>query len=184
MIKFSAGVITTLLIIAVVASGMFGVTNTSPSNELQTPLPSQPVARESTATASADSFEKPQTGFANQDATLQAITTSLQSKNYIGLAPFMTDAVSVTLAASECCGKLSKDQTIAQLSYLNEGTPPWNTSAANPIAKQLITTDPTHFKDAIIAISQNRYVASFQLNDNYIIESIFISADYQLQLGQ
>jgi hypothetical protein len=190
MLKFAAGVIVTLLVVAVVGTGLFfgigkpaNVTSPIPVTAKPTINPTAFVVEDKTATASSDSFEKPGTGFVNPSATIDAIETSLKNKVYTNLSPYMTGQVIVTLAASECCGSLTKEKTIQQLTYLNEATQPWDFSATNQVAKQLVTADPKNFKDAVIGTTSNRYTAAFLLNEEYLIEKIYISPDYNLTLG-
>ena len=118
--------------------------------------------------------------FVNPSATIFAAEESVKAKDYTGLDTYMTDKVSVILAASECCGTLSKGKTLDQIKYLNQGTAPWDFSDANPIAKKLESADPSNFKGRIIGTAANGFTVSFNLNDKFLIDKIFMVSNYKL----
>lgn len=187
MLKFAAGVLFTLL--AIVIGYFFFLrkdeTITLPVPESKVTItPAVFIPDDKTATASSDSVDPSGEGFVNPSATIDAIETSLETKVYTNLEPYLLNTVIVTLGATECCGSMTKEKTIQQLSYLNEATLPWDLTATNPIAKQLTEKDPLNFKDTVTGTSANRFAVAFKLNNEYLIEKIFIIADYKLILGE
>ncbi|GEM_PF-1392943 len=121
-----------------------------------------------------------QADFVNPSATIYSAEESVKAKDYSGLDQYMTDQVSVILAASECCGLLSKQKTLEQLKYLNQAVVPWDFSDTNPIAKKLVTADPANFKNRIIGTASNGFTVSFNLNNKFLIDKIFMASDYRL----
>lgn len=177
MDKFLSGVFVTLIIIVVATSAYFwGAKQTSGPVSKSEPSPTI----ERTVTVQTPTPTGSQAEFVNPSATIESIRASVESKNYAALEGYMAPSVSVTLYANECCGSLSKTKAVQQLSYLTGGTSPWEFPLTGPLINQLEVAAPTNFKDAVIAIASNRYTAAFRLNNKFLIENIFMVADYKL----
>ena len=142
-----------------------------------------PVA--TTVTSTLGTSPSPQTttqstaDFVNPSATIAAINESIPAKKYGDLSAYMTGQVNLVMEATECCGDVPKADAIKQMSYLNGGTGPWNFADDNPIAAQIVKAVP-QFKDYIIGTSANRYAVAFHLNDNYLIDKVYMVVDYKL----
>lgn len=117
---------------------------------------------------------------ANKNAVTGNIEASVKSKNYAALEGYMANEVLVILYATECCGILSPQKATEQMTYLNNGTPPWDFSPSNPIAQKLINADPSNFTGRLIGTASNGMAVAFNLNAQNKIDKIFISADYKL----
>lgn len=185
MNKFLLGIVSTIVVVGIVGTAYYWGTqqktlsiqspSVTPQPQVQTTITVQPT--------NAPTVTNPPQGtsdFVNPSATIANIEASVKSKNYAALEGYMAPSVSVTLAASECCGTLSPAKATAQLSYLNNGIEPWDFTDTNPIATKLRTADPTNFKDAIIGTASNKFAVGFTLNNKYLINKIFMVIDYKL----
>lgn len=185
MNKFLLGIISTIAVVGIVGVAFYwGTIQKIPDVQapgitpaLQTQNPTT-VQKADTPTAAVSPQNK--TEFVNPSATIASIEDSVKSKNYAALEGYMAENVSVTLASSECCGTLSQSKAISQLSYLDNGTPPWDFTYPNPIETKLRNADPANFKDAVIGIASNRFAVGFTLNNKYLIDKIFMVIDYKL----
>lgn len=182
MMKFTAGVIVTLLLVAIIGGGYVALNSKPkfakpvPQSTVQSPSPTAFVPSDKTATASSMSFEQAPVGFVNPSATIDAITTALTNKLYGNLGSYMTATVLVNIAGSS--GIVTKTQATQRLTILNQARQPWDLSSTNPIAAELIAADPIHFKNAFIGTTNNYYAAAFTLNETYLINKIFITKNY------
>jgi hypothetical protein len=118
--------------------------------------------------------------YANPSVTIDAIETAVPSKKWTDLLPFMTTNVTLIKYGTSCCGTVSKNQAISELSYLNDATSPWNFSETNPIALSLESKDPEHFKETWIGTSKDYYAVGFKWNDDFLIEKVSMVNDYRL----
>lgn len=178
---FILGIVTTLIVLGV-AGGAYYYSNSQTSQVLPTPTiaPSTITnAPQETLEPTAEPTDKPQKS-ANKSAVIENIQAAVESKNYAALESYMTGSVSVILYATECCGVLSKQKATEQMSYLNQGTPPWDFSGTSSIAQKLIDADPANFSGRMIGIASNGLAVSFNLNNANKIDKIFISANYKL----
>jgi hypothetical protein len=121
--------------------------------------------------------------YVNPSVVIDAIETAVPEKKWSDLSAFMTPNVTLIKYASSCCGVITKSQAIAELSYLNSATAPWNFKETNPIAKKLEANDPEHFKEMWIGTSKDYYAVGFKWNDNFLIEKISIVNDYRTITG-
>lgn len=181
MLKFLLGIFVGLIAIGSIGGAYFlGLKQTGKVSVSVLPTPSTTqatVSAEPTTTAVSPT-QKPE--YVNPSATIANIQDAVKSKNYAALEGFMAQKVSVSIAASECCGLLSGAKATEQMSYSTKGTEPWDFSDANPIAAKLRTADPNNFKDTLIGTAANRFTISFHLNDKYLIDKIFMVIDYKL----
>ncbi len=181
MIKFTAGVIVTLLLIALIGGGYFWINKPAITKPIpvvsQAPSPTIVMAEDKTASASSDSYEKPVIGFVNPGSTMEAIQTALRNKLYGNLASYMAASISVTM--NGITKTVDKTTATQQLTMLDAAQQPWDFSSTNPVATQLITTDPQRFKDTYIGTAKNYYAAAFAFNDVYLIKRIYVTKNYR-----
>lgn len=180
MLKFLLGILVALAAIGVIGGAYFlGLKQTGKVSV--SVLPS-PTTAQATITAPATVAVSPtqKAEFVNPSVTIANIQDSIKSKNYAALEGYMASKVSVSIAASECCGSLSAAKATEQMSYATKGTDPWDFSDTNPIAAKLRTADPANFKDAFIGTAANRFAVAFHLNNVYLIDKIFMVIDYKL----
>lgn len=126
---------------------------------------------------------KPTIEYANPSVVIDAIETAVPAKKWSDLSPFMIPNVTLIKYATSCCGVITKNQALSELSYLNIATGPWNFSETNPIAKKLEANDPEHFNEMWIGTSKDYYAVGFKWNDSFLIEKISIVNDYRMITG-
>ena len=181
MLKFLLGILVALIAIGTIGGAYFlGLKQTGKVSVSTVPSPTTAQAAVSAAPTTATVSPTEKAGYVNPSVTLENSKAAVESGNYAALEGYMAPSVSVGIAASECCGVLTPSKAMGQLSYLTKGTPPWYFSDANPIAAKLRTADPANFKDAYIGTAANRFAVAFHLNDNYLIDRIFMAIDYKL----
>ncbi len=180
--KFLAGVAAALITIGIVGGAYYyGLTKSKTplpavQNQVTMPITTQVPTRSSPIPTEAQGTSD----FVNPSATIENIKAAVESRNYAALEGYMAPSVSVVISASECCGVLSPARATEQLSYLNNGTAPWDFTYPNPIETKLRTADPANFKDAVIGTASNRFAVGFTLNNKYLIDKIFMVIDYKL----
>lgn len=157
-------------------------TKTSPTPlPVATPAP-QPIIEDIPITPK----ERPTAGFVNPSGTIAAIEEAFgkPQKDLSGdLGAWMTDKVSVTVEASECCGLIERKEASKQVDYLKTGKNPWDCKDSNPVAAKLRTKNPAVFKDAVICTSSDGFLGAFTLDDQFLITKIYMAASYKLILG-
>jgi hypothetical protein len=126
---------------------------------------------------------EPTIEYANPSVVIDAIETAVPDKNWPDLLPFMMPNVTLIKYATSCCGVITKNQAISELTYLNDATKPWNFSDKNPIALKLESDDPEHFKEMWIGTSADYHAVGFKWNDKFYIEKISIVGDYRTIIG-
>ena len=174
MLKFASGLAAGITLFAVIVAAYF-------LGKGQLPKTSSPTPTTVVNTLVASPSALPVTSdFVNPGVTISVIGEAIPAKNYSDLASYMTDQVNVILYASECCGQITKSGAITQLEYLKSAISPWDFSDNNPTAAKLAKADPTNFKDHVVGTSSNRYAVSFHLNDQYLIDKIFLVGDWKL----
>lgn len=109
-----------------------------------------------------------------------AVANAVISQDFLGLKNLMTEPVGFILYATECCGSLTRDEAVGQLSYLNGANSAWNFDESNPVATQLQAADPANFGDSVVGTTSDHYVVAFHVNAAGKIDRIFVSADYKL----
>lgn len=117
-------------------------------------------------------------------ATVKAkIVAAVTNRTYADLKPLMVTSPEVIIESSGCCGPLTQDEAVVQLSYLNNAALPWNFNDSNPQITALHTKNPQgRYKDAIIGIAANEYTVAFQLDAQNKISRITMSVTYKLVL--
>lgn len=173
--SFSKPLIISLLILIAILLGIIGylsLVNTRDEDIVPPTTTPSPSIEEPTPTSSPSATP-------NAQADDETIQSAIESKNYAALEQEMTDNVSVTLYASECCGPVTKTQAIKQLDYLNEAKLPWNWNQESEVIKQVKTEHPTTFGKGTVGIADNEYVVSYEVI-NGKINALYISASYKL----
>jgi hypothetical protein len=122
--------------------------------------------------------------YANPSVVIDAFETAIPAKKYNDLLPFMMENVNLIKYATSCCGIMTKDKAVNELSYLNSATQPWNFSDKNPIALKLEANDPEHFKEMWIGTSADFHAVGIKWNDDFLIEKISLVNDYRLITGE
>lgn len=178
--SFISGIAITLIVIGAVGGAFyFGKSQVQKvANPTQAPSPTSVQIEQINSTPVPTQESTPD--FVNPSATIENIKASVESRNYAALEGYMTSKVSVILYASECCGLISKQEAVSQMSYLNNGKAPWDFSYPNPIEKKLEDADPANFKGNIIGTASNGTTVSFHLNDKFLVDRVFMAIDYKL----
>lgn len=109
----------------------------------------------------------------------EIIIDALGSKNYELLNTVLASTVEVRIEASECCGTLPRNEVVAQMKYLDKGLS-WDFSEEDKIISDIAASLPEHYNNAIVGLAQNRYIAAFQLNQNFEIIKISMASDYRV----
>lgn len=181
--NFVTGIAVTLIVLGIIGSAYYFGKSQIQKEPNQAPVVSQAPTPAQTQTEQVILTPTPSeetSKFVNPSATIENIKASVESKNYAALEGYMTNKVSVILYASECCGLISKQEAVSQMDYLNNGKAPWDFSDNNPIAQKLETADPENFKGNIIGIASNGTTVSFHLNDEFLVDRVFMVIDYKL----
>jgi hypothetical protein len=105
------------------------------------------------------------------------IRDAVSSKNLAALASYMTDPVTVILAASEGLGPRTPDQAVTDMEYINMGTAPWD---FNLPAATIATYEAGFYKDyfdnnTVVGKSANKYVVSVDFDDCAKINKVFMT---------
>ncbi len=148
------------------------VTNTAPGPSLVTPSASSSTTPEATPTPTATTPEPPSA----EDRLLYL--ESLQSGNTAAIYDRFSGPVQVIVAASGCCGSLSRDATMEQLAYVEPGTTAtWNfTVDESTLAAYRAGFYGQYFPvDALVGVSSSGFVASFLPNADGTIATLFMA---------
>lgn len=107
------------------------------------------------------------------------VQVAVANKSYTDLDVYLTEPVHVILYANECCGNITKEAAIKQLSYLDSAKEQWSFDQENEIAKTLRDAVPEYFQNAVIGVSGDIVVA-FRVNAESMIDQIAIVPAYTL----
>lgn len=111
--------------------------------------------------------------------TQNAIKTNINAQNYQGLIPYMTSNVNVILQATECCGPKTPQETISQMSYVDEGIP-LNFDQESELAKNLKSKNP-ELTDKFIGVSTSKeHLLAFTINSQNKISEIRLAVSWKL----
>jgi hypothetical protein len=115
-------------------------------------------------------------------ALKENITAAINTMNTAALEGYMTNPVTVVLAASEFGGPRTPTQAVSDLNYLSSATGPWNFNLSTPqLNAYKAGAYSQYFGDnTIVGKSANDYVVSFAINDSGKISVIFIAANASL----
>ncbi len=173
---FFAGVLTTLLIVAIATGGFFLGRNNSAGEEAVTPAPVLNGSSDVKNNSSPTVMEEKQETF---DTLVSGI---ISNKDYKQLEIFMVDPVSVRIEASGCCQPMTPAEAIVQMEYLDSAESPWNFDQENVIVFGLKSSYPEHYGNAVVGISEDGYVVALQLNEDNEIAKVSMATDYELLL--
>ena len=110
----------------------------------------------------------------------EQIIAAMTSKNTQALEGYMMDTVQVWLEATECCGPLTKQEAMSQLSYIDPATG-WSFDPTNQVINDLAAAIPDRYGgDWIVGVASNEYVASFKVNDQNKIEAYNLCVTYKI----
>lgn len=117
-------------------------------------------------------------------ALIDNISASVESQNTAALEGYMTDNVTVVIAASEKGGSVSKAVAIKDLDYLKGATAPWDFNLSADTLKAYADGGyKQYFTDnTIFGKSADGMVVAFGIDENGNIESIFMAANADLLL--
>ena len=152
------------------------------NKELQTQVQS---LRNQVAADNADQAAEEEPCDGTITAELKAnIKDAVTSKNLAALAGYMTNPVSVILAASEGLGDRTPDQAVVDMEYLNGGTAPWDFDLS---PATLATYEAGFYKDyfdnnTVVGKSVDDYVVSVDFDDCAKINKVFMVSNEDLLL--
>lgn len=166
-----------VLLLAIVGAGAFYYGQSKNVRVSPTPTPTTQIFVTGASTPQPTTTKTSLTRVYVKENLAAAINTG----NTQAIESYMTDDVVVILQSTECCGKMSKAETMKQLSYIKDGTAPWNFDDANPIAAQLRANSP-NYGDAtsVIGIASNEYVVAFILNSENRVKGLTMAVTYKL----
>ena len=112
-----------------------------------------------------------------QSEIMQAVSTN----NYSDLGNMMSDNVEVILYASECCGRIKKEEAIAQLGYLENAKSPWYFGSENTDISKISQDFPQNYGSPnIVGISSDKMVVSFRTDADGVIDRVIILPNISL----
>jgi hypothetical protein len=177
MRNYILGIVSVLIILAIAGGAYFyGVKKSTPNN-LETSIDPTITAKTTpTITPTPTPTVEPEVNLSEQ------IIAAITSKNTAALKGYMTDTVQVRLEASSCCGPITKEEAISQLSYLDPAVG-WNFDPTNQIQLDLALASPDYYGAGwLVGVANNEYIVSFKINSNSKIEAYNLGATYKLLL--
>lgn len=110
------------------------------------------------------------------------IEAAINTMNTAALEGYMTDPVTVVLAASEKGGPVTPAQAVQDLNYLSGATDPWDFNlSAVTLASYKNGFYGQYFGDmTVVGKSANDYVVSFMIDTNNKITTIFMTGSADL----
>jgi hypothetical protein len=157
----------------------FTVTGCGPTTPSATPSPSATVVETPLVTPSPVVTVEPEPASLSDD-DYQNIAESISSGNTAALEGYLADSVSVTLAASECCGDLSPTDTISTLNYVSSATGPWTFPVSDAtLASYRAGFYSDSFPEGVfvgMSSDSDPYVVAFAIEGNKIT-AILIAGD-------
>jgi cytoskeletal protein RodZ len=140
--------------------------------------PSTPADTEEEETTTTPSTSTP----AISAALRENIEAAINTMNTAALEGYMTNPVTVVLAATEYGGPVTPTQAVTDINYLSGATAPWNwnLSAATLTAYQNGFYGQYFPENAVVGQSANNYVISFTINANNRISTIFMTGSADL----
>jgi hypothetical protein len=181
MKNFILGIVVTLLLVGIAGGAYYFGSRSAPEEEA-TPTFEPTAPSDSQYNLEVMNSPAPQTSDKSytklevQAAILNAVST----KKYADLKEYILPQVEVVKYATECCGTLTQTEAFVEMKYLDAATPPWVFDINNAKIKNLKTTYPQYYKtDSITGISNNGYIASFDLDENNMIQKVVMSVSLQ-----
>jgi len=173
MKKFTLGIFTTIIVLALAGGAYYFGTKRAPSPGADLSASPSPAST-STPSPVADLIPTPD--------PFATVTTAIITKNYQNLHSMLSDPTQVRIESSGCCGPLTPQEVIDQLSYLDTAID-WDFSQTNPITAQLAAASPDYYSaEHIVGTASNNYAVSLKINDQGQITDISMVVDYNLLL--
>lgn len=136
-----------------------------------------------TATASAQSAASQQptpSPALTQIGTQSAIKSHINSKDYMGLIPYMTaPKINFSLMSSECCEPQTAQQAAEQMKYIDAGIP-FDFNQQNPTIQNLKAKNPELSKTFIGISTAGEQSAVFTIDAQNKISAIQLSVSWKL----
>lgn len=138
--------------------------------------------------------ERTTAGMVNPSATIDAIDSAFaKTPPTLGtdLGAYMADTVQTVIYAAEDTGSKQKKEASNFLdTYLKGAASPWACDSGDGIKDKSNTTARnlekanSLFKGTLICVSQNRFVAAFTWDDQFLINKIVLVSDYNMILSK
>ena len=110
----------------------------------------------------------------------EQIIAAITVKNTQPIEGYMADTVHVRLESSSCCGLITREEAMSQLSYLDPAVD-WSFDPTDPILIDLAAAAPDYYGSGwIVGVASNEYVFSFKLDSQDEIEAYNIAASYKI----
>lgn len=109
--------------------------------------------------------------------TLDNIKASITSGNTAALEGYMAPSVRVIIAATEGVGDRTPAQAVSDLKYIDAATDPWDFALATATLNKYQTGDYKQYfpTTALVGLSANKYLISFQFDSSAKINGIFLT---------
>jgi hypothetical protein len=177
--KYVVGLLLIITVVLIAGLGYFVFQNQRLIKTLsgQSPSPaSQVQAQSPEAEISPASSPSPQLTLA---AVQNTIKTSIASKNFQALIPYMEPEVNFTLMSSECCPPMTAQEAASQMTYIEEGIP-MDFNQNSEIVSVLKEKNPQLTGTFIGVSTSTEHSAAFTINAKNVIEAIQLSVSWKL----
>lgn len=128
-----------------------------------------------------------QTNTNSQIATAEGAKTliedAINQRNANGMLDVMASVVYYMEEATECCGKISKNEAAANFLDYSKGTSKFNFSENQQVVKQLRVNMADFFAESKytgIGIGNDRKVAAYNINSTGKVDKLYIAIDHRL----
>lgn len=153
-----------------------------PKTEIVVSPTSEPIASPTATIERISLQERPTAGNTDNSQTVAAIKESFSSKPYssvVGAYFNNKEVLAVPYGIGGSVDKSTPKEAMQKLDKFSEqSTGPWNFESNNPMAKKLLTADPTNFSGTIIGTSPDRFAVAFTLNDEFMIDKVLMVSDW------
>ncbi len=112
------------------------------------------------------------------------IQTSMSSKNYESLIPYMAESVQFEIESAGGIPPGTPEETVENMTYLDSATPPWDFDQMNDIVTQIKEENPEEYGELFIGISSNEYMVAFGYDENGNINIIKAAVTYKLLITE
>ncbi|MGE0229840.1 MAG: hypothetical protein AB7I38_07745 [Dehalococcoidia bacterium] len=97
---------------------------------------------------------------------------ALNTRDYATIAARMAPVVSFTIESTGCCVPGTPDSVVGNLSWLNQGTPPWSFDQSHPRVVSIKSRYASTHGGSMMAFSTNGIIAAFWFDEAGRIEAI------------
>ena len=177
-----------ILVVLLLAAGGYYGWQAWPRSQQQEESSSQTPTPVPTDTSSAEETAEPATTPASSTpvtisaALRENIEAAINTMNTAALEGYMTDPITVVLAASEKGQPVTPTQAVIDLDYLSGATAPWDWD----LSEATLTSYKNGFygqyfpDNSVVGKSANDYVVSFTVNSSNKISTVFITGSADL----